>query len=74
MEKLRQKHVGRNSISRSQIQSMMAFDVDMSQLPQRVTTSNTKIEHLVGTMKTCEMCQSVLMCIGLIMHCRLVLI
>ena len=60
MEKLKLKYVDRNSILESQIRSVIGFDVDMSQWTQSMTTSDTKIEHLVSTMEMCETCQFVL--------------
>ena len=41
---------------------MMTFDVCTSQQTQSVRISDMKIELSVSTMKTCEMCQSVLTC------------
>ena len=59
MEKLRQKCVGRNIILGSQKQSVMTFDVDMSQQKDHVTTSDTKTELVAITVKPYETCHSV---------------
>ena len=57
-----QKHIDRNSILESQIQSEMTFDVDTSQQKESVITSDRKTEHVVITLKPCEVCRSMLMC------------
>ena len=74
MEKLRQKHVGRNIILGSQKQSEMTFNVDTSQQKHHVTTSDTKAELVAITMKPCEMCHSMVDLYWFNMHCQLVLI
>ena len=74
MEKLRQKHVGRNIILGSQKQSIMTFDVDTSQQKHHVTPSDTKAELVAITVKPCETCHSMVTCIAFNMHNRLVLI
>ena len=62
MEKLRQKHFGRNIILGSQKQSVMTFDVDISQQKHHVTTSDTKVELIAIVMKPCQTSHSVVMC------------
>ena len=69
---LDKKHVDRNSILVSQTQSVFTFSVDMSQWKQSVTTSDTEVELIAITMKPCQMCHSMVMCINT--HYWLVLI
>ena len=60
--KVETKYVGRNIIFGSQKQSVMTFDVDMSQQKHSVTISDTKAELVAITRKPFDMCHSVVMC------------
>ena len=53
---------------------MVTFNAETSQWKESVTISDSKIELYVGTMKPCEMCQSMVTCIDFNMHYQLVLI